>query len=377
MTNSNPRVVVTGMGALTPVGNDIKTTWSNIKAGHSGIATITRFDPSNLETQFGGEVKDFDPLEHFDRKDARRLERFMQFAVVAAREAIRDSGLKIDESNNERIAVVVGSGIGGMVGIVENSRVLDARGPRRVSPVFIPMALIDSAAGMVAIDQQIKGPNLAIVTACATGANSIGEAAEMIKRGDVDAVVVGGVEAALSPLTFAGFNVMNALSTRNDDPATSCRPFDSTRDGFVMSEGTGMLVLERDDVAKARGARIYAEVSGYGTSADAVHFAAPDADGAGLVRSMKWALRRAGLEPGAVSYINAHGTGTKLNDPTETGAIKQVFGEDAYHIPVSSTKSMIGHMLGGAGAVETIFCILAIHENVLPPTMHLNSPDPA
>ncbi len=375
--SSTPRIVVTGIGCLTPVGNDLKTTWENIKAGRSGIAPVTHFDASQLETRFAGEVKGFDPLAHFDRKDARRLERFMQFAVVAAREAVKDSGLEINAQNCENIGVVCGSGIGGVAGLIENTHTIDNKGPKRVSPIFIPMSLIDSAAGMIAIDQQIKGPNLAIVTACATGANAIGEAAEMVRRGDIDAAVVGGVEAALFPLTFAGFNVMGALSTRNDDPATACRPFDSTRDGFVMSEGSAMLVLENEEHAQARGARIYGVIAGYGTSADAVHFAAPDADGAGLVRSMKWALRRAGLNPSDVNYVNAHGTGTKLNDPTETGAIKQVFGEDAYRIPVSSTKSMIGHMLGGAGAIETIFCLKAIQDNVLPPTMHLNSPDPA
>lgn len=377
MMNTGPRVVVTGMGCLTPVGNDLKTTWENIKAGRSGIAPITLFDASSLETRFAGEVKGFNAKDHFEPKEARRLERFIQLAVVAAREAIADSGLEIDERNNERVAVVIGSGIGGALSIADHTRVYDAKGPKRVSPIFVPMALIDSAAGMVAIDKQIKGPNLAVVSACATGTNSIGEAAELIKRGDADAVVCGGVEAALSPLTFAGFNVMGALSTRNDDPATACRPFDATRDGFVMSEGTGIVVLEHEDHAKARGAKIYGEIKGYGTSADAVHFAAPDADGAGIARSMKWALRKAHLEPRDIEYINAHGTGTKLNDPTETNAIKQVFGEEAYNIPVSSTKSMIGHMLGGSGAIESILCLLALRDNVLPPTMHLNTPDPA
>ncbi|MGB8646719.1 MAG: beta-ketoacyl-ACP synthase II [Anaerolineae bacterium] len=377
MTSSTPRVVVTGIGCLTPVGNDLKTTWENIKAGHSGIAPITLFDTSNLETRFGGEVKGFDPLAHFDRKEARRLERFMQLAVVAAREAVKDSGLEINEANCERVAVVVGSGIGGAIGLIENTHTFIAKGPKRVSPIFIPMVLIDSAAGMIAIDQQAKGPNLAIVTACATGANAIGESAEMIKRGDADVVIAGGVEAAMFPLTFAGFNVMGALSTRNDDPASACRPFDTTRDGFVMSEGAGILILENEEHAQARGAKIYGVIAGYGTSADAVHFATPDADGAGLVRSMKWALRKANLAPKEIQYINAHGTGTKLNDPTETVAIKQVFGEDAYNIPVSSTKSMLGHMLGAAGAVETIVCLMAMQDSLLPPTIHLNSPDPA
>ncbi len=377
MTNSSPRVVITGMGCLTPVGNDLKTTWENIKAGRSGIAPITLFDASNLETRFAGEVKGFDPKAHFEHKEARRLERFMQLAVVAAREALADAGLEINDQNTERVAVVIGSGIGGALSLAEHTRIYDAKGPRRVSPIFVPMALVDSAAGMVAIDQQIKGPNMAVVSACATGTNAVGEASELIKRGDADAVVCGGVEAALSPLTFAGFNVMGALSTRNDDPATACRPFDATRDGFVMSEGAGILVIELEEHARARGARIYGQVVGYGTSADAVHFAAPDADGAGIARSMRWALRKAHLQPHEIDYINAHGTGTKLNDPTETSAIKQVFGEHAYNIPVSSTKSMIGHMLGGSGAIEIIFCVMAINDNVVPPTMHLNTPDPA
>ncbi len=377
MPNSSPRVVVTGIGCLTPVGNDLKTSWNNIKAGRSGIAPITLFDASELETRFAGEVKGFDPKQHFDPKDARRTERFMQLAAVAAREATADAGLEINEQNTERIGVIVGSGIGGALSLADHTRIYDTKGPRRVSPVFIPMALIDSGAAMIAIDQQIKGPNFAVVSACATGVNAIGEAVEMIKRGDVDVVLSGGVEAALSPLTFAGFNVMGALSTRNDDPASACRPFDSTRDGFVMGEGAGIVVLEHEEHAKARGAKIYGEVLGYGTSADAVHFARPDGDGMGLVRSMRWALRRAHLEPKDVNYINAHGTGTKLNDPTETAAIKQVFGEEAYKVPVSSTKSMIGHLLGGAGAIEAIFCLMAIHDNVLPPTMHLNAPDPA
>jgi 3-oxoacyl-[acyl-carrier-protein] synthase II len=377
MMNSLPRVVVTGMGCLTPVGNDLKTTWQNIKAGRSGIAPITLFDTSILETHFAGEVKGFDPMAHFERKEARRLERFIQLAVVAAREAIADAGLEINDQNTERVAVVIGSGVGGALSLADHTRTFDAKGPKRVSPIFVPMALVDSAAGMVAIDQQIKGPNMAVVSACATGTNAIGEAAEWIKRGDADAVICGGVEAALSPLTIAGFNMMGALSTRNDDPATACRPFDATRDGFVMSEGAGIVVLEHEAHARARGAKIYGEVSGYGTSADAVHFATPDADGAGIARSMKWALRKAHLEPHEIDYINAHGTGTRLNDPTETNAIKQVFGEDAYTIPVSSTKSMVGHMLGGSGAIEAIFCLMAIHDSVIPPTMHLNTPDPA
>lgn len=374
---NDTRVVVTGLGALTPVGNDVTTSWENLKAGHSGIARVTLFDPSNLLTQIAGEVKGFDPKQNFDVKEARRLERFVQFAVVAAREAVADAHLGIDERNNENIAVVIGSGIGGALSTPEQARILETRGPRRVNPFFIPMILVDTAPAQVAIEFGVKGPNMAVVSACATGVNAIGEAAEMVKRGDVDVVICGGTEACLSPLAFAGFNVMGAISTRNDEPARACRPFDATRDGFVLGEGAGILVLENADHARARGARIYGEVIGYGTSADAHHVAAPDAEGEGIGRAMQWALKRAHLEPRQVSYINAHGTGTRLNDPIETNAIKQVFGEAAPHIPVSSTKSMIGHTLGGAGAIESIICLKAMQENMLPPTINYATPDPA
>jgi 3-oxoacyl-[acyl-carrier-protein] synthase II len=374
---NDTQVVVTGMGALTPVGNDVTTSWENLKAGRSGIARITLFDPSNLVTQIAAEVKGFDPRQHFDVKEARRLERFAQFAVVAAREAIADAHLEINEQNHENIAVVIGSGVGGALSTPEQAKILETRGARRVSPFFIPMILVDTAAGQIAIEFGIKGPNMAVVSACATGANAIGEAAEMIKRGDVDVVVCGGTEACLAPLAVAGFNVMGAISTRNDDPATACRPFDATRDGFVLGEGAGVLVMENAEHARARGARIYGTVIGYGTSADAHHVAAPDAEGEGIGRAMQWALRRAKLDPAHVDYINAHGTGTRLNDAIETNAIKQVFGEAAYNIPVSSTKSMIGHTLGGAGAIESIICLKAMQESILPPTINYSTPDPA
>ena len=374
---NDTQVVVTGMGALTPVGNDVTTSWENLKAGHSGIARITLFDPSNLTTQIAAEVKGFDPKQHFDVKDARRLERFVQFAVVAAREAIADAHLEITEQNNENIAVVIGSGVGGALDVPEQAKILETRGARRVSPFFIPMILVDTAAGQIAIEFGIKGPNMAVVSACATGANAIGEAAEMIKRGDADVVICGGTEACLAPLAVAGFNVMGAISTRNDEPAKACRPFDATRDGFVLGEGAGVLVLENAEHARARGARIYGQVIGYGTSADAHHVAAPDAEGEGIGRAMQWALKRAKLDPTGVDYINAHGTGTKLNDAIETNAIKQVFGEAAYNIPVSSTKSMIGHTLGGAGAIESIICLKALQESILPPTINYRTPDPA
>ena len=349
---SPPRVVVTGMGALTPVGNDYKTSWENIKAGRSGIGPITLFDASNLVTRIAGEVKGFEPRAHLEAKDARRLERFVQFAVVSAREAVKDAGLEITEENTERIGVYIGSAGGGTMAAGEQVRVLDAKGPHRVSPLFLPMMIVDTAGALVAIDQKIKGPNMAIVSACATGTNAIGEAAELVKRGDVDVVLAGGVEAPIVPLTIAGFNSMGVLSTRNDDPAHASRPFDATRDGFVLSEGAGILVLESEQHAINRGAKIYGMVTGYGTSADAVHFAGMDGDGGGITRSMKWALKRAMLEPKCIHYINAHGTATKINDSVETIAIKNVFGEDAYNIPVSSTKSMTGHMMGGSGAIE-------------------------
>ncbi|MBI5301141.1 MAG: beta-ketoacyl-ACP synthase II [Chloroflexi bacterium] len=370
-------VVVTGLGAITPVGNDVPTTWRNLVAGVSGIARITLFDPANLATQIAGEVKGYDARQHFDVKEARRLERFVQFATVAAREAIADAHLDINEQTNEKIAVVIGSGVGGGMSIADQGKILETKGPRRISPFFIPMILSDTAPGQVAIEFGIKGPNMSIVSACATGANALGEAAEMIRRGDVDAAICGGVEACLHPLAFAGFNAMGALSTRNDEPARACRPFDATRDGFVMGEGAGVLVLENAARARARGAKIYAEVIGYGTSADASHFAAPAPEGEGIGRAMQWALRRAGIAPKQVGYINAHGTGTKLNDATETTAIKQVFGEEAYNIPVSSTKSMIGHLLGGAGAVEAIACLKALEEKTLPPTINYAERDPA
>lgn len=369
-------VVVTGLGALTPVGNDVTTSWENLKAGQSGIGRISLFDASNLATQIAGEVKQFEPKQHFDVKEARRLERFVQFTVVAAREAVADAHLEIDERNNENIAVIVGSGVGGAMAAPEQAKILETRGARRVSPFFIPMILVDTAAAQVAIDFGIKGPNLAIVSACATGANAIGEAAELIRRGDVDVVICGGTEACLAPLAVAGFNVMGAISTRNDEPAKACRPFDATRDGFVLGEGAGILVLENAEHARARGAKVYGEIAGYGTSADAHHVAAPDAEGEGIGRAMQWALKRAQLAPAEIDYINAHGTGTRLNDSIETNAIKRVFGETAYNIPVSSTKSMIGHTLGGAGAIESIICLKALQEGILPPTINYNTPDP-
>ncbi len=375
MTN-DMRVVVTGLGAITPVGNDVTTSWNNLKAGQSGIARIALFDASALATQIDGEVKNYDPKNYFDVKEARRLERFVQFAVIAARQAIADARLEITEHNTESIAVVIGSGVGGAMSVAEQTKILETRGARRVSPFFVPMILIDTAPAQVAIEFGIKGPNMAIVSACATGGNAIGEAAEMIRRGDVDVVICGGTEACLAPIALAGFNAMGAMSTHNAEPARACRPFDATRDGMVMGEGAGVLVLESETHARARGAKIYGEIRGYGTSADAHHVTAPDAEGEGIGRAMQWALRRAKLEPRAVDYINAHGTATKLNDQIETKAIKDVFGEHARAIPISSTKSMTGHLLGGAGAIEAVICLKAMQEKIVPPTINYTTPDP-
>ncbi len=370
------RVVVTGLGLIGPTGNDVQTSWDNIKNGRSGIGPITLFDTTNLETKIAGEVKNFDPKNHLDPKEARRMERFSQLAIVAAREAVRDANLKITDENSERIAVLIGSAGGAATAVGDNTKIYETKGPRRVSPIFLPMMLVDTAGALVAIDLGIRGPNFAIVSACATGTNSIGEAAEYIKRGDADVALCGGTDAPLFSVAIAGFNIMGVLSRRNDEPEAASRPFDLNRDGFVLSEGAGVLVLESEEHALARGAKIYGVLSGYGTSADAVHFAAMDTEAGGIARSMKWALKKANLDIKDIGYINPHGTGTKLNDVTETVAIKQVFGEEAYNIPVSSTKSMTGHMMGASGAAEAIFSILALNEEIIPPTINYTTPDP-
>lgn len=371
------RVVVTGLGAITPLGNNVPALWEALAEGRSGVGPITQFDASDLATRIAAEVRDFDPKEHFGHKEARRLDRFMQFAVVAVEEAIADAGLVINEGNSEQIGVVIGTGIGGISTLVSQVQVLEKHGPRRVSPFFIPMILPDSAAGQVAITFGIKGPNMAITTACATGLNAIGEAAEMIRRGVIHTALCGGSEAAILPLTVAAFNVMGVLSTRNEEPQRASRPFDAQRDGFVIGEGAAILVLERLEEAQARGARIYGEVIGYGSSADAYHMAAPAVEGTGAAQAMRVALADAGLRPHDVDYINAHGTGTALNDVSETAAIKSVFGDYAYQVAVSSTKSMIGHLLGAAGAVEAIACLKALETGLIPPTINYEYPDPA
>jgi 3-oxoacyl-[acyl-carrier-protein] synthase II len=370
------RVVVTGMGCISPVGNNVKETWESILAGKSGAAMITHFDASKHKTRFAAEVKGFDPVALFSAREVRKMDRFTQFAAAVAREALEQAGLKIDESNRDRVGVVIGTGIGGIGTLLEQADVMRERGPERVSPFLVPMMISDSAPGMLAIRFGARGPNMALATACASGNNAIGEALEMIRRGVADVMIAGGSEAALVPVAMAGMNVMTALSTRNDDPQTASRPFDKERDGFLMGEGAGMLIMESLEHAQSRGAPILGEVTGYGTTDDAHHISAPAENGAGAAMSMKVALENANLETTDIGYINAHGTSTPLNDKSETAAIKTVFGEQAYNIPVSSTKSMTGHLLGASGAIEAVFCILAIRDEILPPTINYRTPDP-
>lgn len=370
------RVVVTGMGCISPVGNTVRETWEALLAGRSGAGPITHFDASKLKTRFAAEVKGFDPVSHFGAREARKMDRFTQFATLVTMEALEQAGLKIDESNRDRVGIVIGTGIGGIGTIMEQAEVMRERGMDRVSPFLIPMMISDSAAGMLAIRTGARGPNMSIATACATGNNAIGEAAEMIRRGAADVMIAGGAEGALVPITMAGMNVIGALSTRNDDPQSASRPFDKDRDGFLMGEGAGVLILESLESAQARGATILGEINGYGTSDDAHHVSAPAENGAGAAISMQIALENSGLGVNDIQYINAHGTSTILNDKSETAAIKTVFGETAYSIPVSSTKSMTGHLLGASGAVEAIFSILAIREGVIPPTINYHTPDP-
>ena len=369
------RIVVTGLGAVSPVGIGPDAIMSSIVSGRSGVAEITAFDVSAYPTRFGAMVDDWDPSPWLDAKEARRLARFQQFAVAAAQQAMDDSGLVITEENAPRVGVIVGSGIGGLGTMEEQKDVLDERGPGRVSPFLVPMMIVDLAAGHISIRFGAKGINYAPVSACATGNHSIGEAGEAIRRGDADVIFAGGFDCGITPLGLAGFCAARSLSTRNDAPREASRPFDADRDGFVMGEGGGVLVLEELEHARARGARIYAELAGYGASADAYHLTAPAPDGDGARRAMIQALDRARMDASRVDYINAHGTSTELGDAAETGAIKQVFGSDAP--PVSSTKSMTGHLLGGAGALEAVICIRAMAQGVLPPTINYTTPDPA
>ena len=370
------RVVITGIGAVTPVGNDAPTTWKNVVEGRSGVGRTTLFDASDLETQIAAEVKDFDPVTLFGPKAARTMDRYAQFALAGAREAVADAGLTFGPGDNERVAVIVGTGVGGMTTMAQQLHVLNERGPRRVSPFFIPMMLADSAAGHIAIEYGIRGPNMAVISACASGANCIGEAAEMIRHNRVDKAICGAAEAGIIRLSIASFNVMGALSRHNDEPTRACRPFDANRDGFVMGEGAGILVLEKLEDAVARGAHVYAEIIGYGSSADAYHVTAPLENGAGAALAMKGALTSAGLAPSVVDYINAHGTSTPLNDRAETLAIKAVFGDHARRLAVSSTKSVTGHLLGASGAVEAIITAKALQEGIIPPTINYETPDP-
>src|SRR5258706_3659216 len=370
------RVVITGFGCVSPVGNNVKETWQALLAGKSGAGPITSFDASAHKTKFAAEVKGFDAAALLGNRDARKMDRFTQFATAATLEALEQSGLKIDESNRDRVGILIGTGIGGIKAILEQYDLLKERGPERVSPFLIPMMISDSAAGNLAIRVGARGPNMALATACASGTNALGEAAEMIRRGAADAMIAGASEAAITTLSMAGMNVMTALSTRNDDPQRASRPFDKDRDGFLMGEGSGILILEELEYARARGAKILSEFAGYGTSDDAHHISAPAENGAGAAISMRLALEDANLKIDEINYINAHGPSTYLNDKSETSAIKTVFGEQAYQIPVSSTKSMTGHLLGASGALEAIICTLAIQDNILPATINYQTPDP-
>ena len=370
------RVVITGMGCITPLGNDVGSTWDAVCSGRSGVGPITLFDASDLETRFAAEVKGFDPAALFGRKDARRMDRYTQFALVAALQAAAAARLQITDANRDDIGAYIGTGIGGVATLIEGVETLRTGGARRVSPFLVPLMLPDSGGAQVAIHLGIRGPNLAVVSACATGANAIGEAAEVIRRGAAEVMLAGGAEAGIVRVALAGFNVMNALSRRNDAPEHASRPFDLHRDGFVAAEGAGVLVLESFEHARARGAEILGELLGYGVNNDAYHISAPSEDGSGAARCLSLALKDSGLPPTEIGYINAHGTSTPLNDRSETAAIKRAFGQAAHYTPVSSTKSMTGHLLGAAGGIEAIFSLLAIRDGLLPPTINYETPDP-
>ncbi len=370
------RVVITGLGCVSPLGLNVDETWSALLVGKSGAGPITHFDASKHKTKFAAEVKGFDAMALFGAREARRMDRFVQFAVAAAQESLTQAGLKIDESNRDRVGILIGTGIGGIGTMMDTYDVLKERGPERVSPFLIPMMISDSAAGILAIRTGARGPNMSLATACATGNNALGEAAAMIRRGAADVMLVGSSEAAIVPLAMAGMNVMTALSTRNDDPEHASRPFDRNRDGFLMGEGAGMLVLESLESAQARRAEILCEFAGYGASDDAYHISAPAENGAGAAIAMHLALQDAGLSTQDIGYINAHGTSTPLNDKSETAAIRTVFGQQAYRIPISSTKSMTGHLLGASGSVEAVVCTRVFRENILPATINYETPDP-
>jgi len=370
------RIVVTGLGLVTPLGTGVEKTWKALCAGESGIRRITRFDPAGYDAQIAGEVTDFDPARFIEKKEIKKMDAFIHYAVGAAQLAVEDAGLKVAPEEATRVGVYIGSGIGGLGSIEHYHDVLKEKGPGRVSPFFIPMTIINLASGQVAIRIGAKGPNSCAVTACATGNHCIGDAYRLIQRGDADVMVAGGAEAAITPLGVAGFAAAKALSFRNDEPTRASRPFDKDRDGFVLGEGAGVVVIEELEHARRRGARIYSEVIGYGMNSDAYHITAPPEEGEGAVRCMEMALKDAGIGKEQIGYINAHGTST-MADAIETHAIKTVFGERAYGIPVSSTKSMTGHLLGAAGGIEAVFSILALFHGVLPPTINLENPDPA
>jgi len=376
MNNLNNRVVVTGLGMLTPLGLNLSATWEGLIAGKSGIDYITLFDAEPFVTKFAGEVKGFEPTDYISRKDAHRMDRFTQLAVVASQQAVEQAGLQIDAMNQDNIGVVIGSGIGGLTTLLEQIRVLLERGPDRVSPLLAPMMISDMAAAQISITLGVKGPNLCTTSACSSGSDAIGAAYELIKHGATQAMIAGGSEAIINPVGISAFNALKAISTRNSAPQLASRPFDAERDGFVIGEGAAALILEDLAFAQRRGANILAEILAYGASADAYHITQPDEDGEGAARAMQVALNNAGVASIEVDYINAHGTSTPLNDRVETKAIKTVFGDYAYHIPISSTKSMIGHLIGAAGAVEAAICIMAIQHGIIPPTINLTHPDP-
>lgn len=369
------RVVVTGVGAVTPLGNDIETTWKNILAGKSGIGPLTRVNADEYPAKVSAEATDFNPEDFMERKEARKMDRFTQFAVAAAQMAVKDANLTINEENSHRVGVWIGSGIGGMETFEQQFEIFQNRGYKRVSPFFVPMLIPDMATGQVSIMLGARGFNSCTVTACATGTNSIGDAFKVIQRGDADAMITGGAEAPITKMSVAGFCANTALSN-NPDPATACRPFDKNRDGFIIGEGSGIVVLEELEHALARGAKIYGEIVGYGATGDAYHITAPAPGGEGGARAMKMALNDAGLAPEGIDYINAHGTSTEYNDKFETAAVKEVFGDHAYKLAMSSTKSMTGHLLGAAGGIEAIFSVLAIRDSILPPTINYETPDP-
>ena len=370
------RVVITGLGTLSPVGNTADEFWSSLIQGRSGVGPITKFDATNYPTRIAGEVRNFDPLNFVDKKDARRLDSFLHYAIAASAMAVQDSALDTGKIDGTRFGVLIGSGIGGIATLLDSHKNLLEKGPDRVSPFFIPMMIVNMASGLVSMRFGAKGPNSSVVTACATGNHAIGDSFKIIQRGDADVMIAGGSEAIVVPLTIAGFCAMKAMSTRNDEPAKAMRPFDATRDGFVCGEGAGVIVLESLEFALARDARIYAEIIGYGMTGDAHHMTAPDPEGDGAARAMAAAIRDAGLDVSAIGYINAHGTSTPYNDKFETLAIKRVFGDHARRLAVSSTKSMTGHLLGAAGGIEAIATVLALHHGVLPPTINYETPDP-